>query len=59
LNYHLHPGLQKKLKCWHFSSNTEVIDAAENWLDRQSSEFVLRGLHKLEQRAKKCIELRG
>jgi hypothetical protein len=31
----------------------------ETWLDRQLSEFFLSGLQKLEQRAKKCIELRG
>jgi hypothetical protein len=29
------------------------------WLDGQPSEFFLSGLQELEQRAKKCIELRG
>jgi hypothetical protein len=33
----------------HFSSNMEVIAAAETWLDEQPSEFVLIGLQKLEQ----------
>ena len=33
--------------------------AAETWLDGQSSDFFLSGLQKLEERAKKCIELRG
>jgi hypothetical protein len=37
----------------------EVIAAAENWLDGQPSEFFLSGLQKLEQWAKKCIELCG
>jgi len=37
----------------------EVISAVETWLDVQLSEFFLSGLQKLEQRAKKCIELRG
>jgi hypothetical protein len=37
----------------------EVIVAAETWLDGQFSEFFLSGLQKLEQWAKKCIELRG
>jgi len=37
----------------------EVTAAAETWLDGQPSEFVLSGLQKLEQGAKKCIELRG
>jgi len=58
-DYHLFPGLKKQLKGHHFSSNAEVIATAETWLDRQPSEFFLNGLHKLEQWAKKCIELRG
>jgi len=37
----------------------EVIAAAETWLDGQTSEFFLSGLQKLEQRAKKYIELLG
>jgi len=36
----------------------EVIAAAETWLDGHS-EFLWSGLQKLEQRAKKLIELRG
>jgi len=47
------------LKVRHFSSDAEVIVAAETWLDGQYSEFFLSSLPKLEQRAKKCIELRG
>ena len=37
----------------------EVIAAAEICLDGQPSELFLSGLQKLEQRAKKCIELHG
>ena len=58
-DYHLFPGLKKQLKGRHFSSDAEVIAAAETWLDGQPSDFCLSGLQKLEQRAKKCIELRG
>jgi len=59
-DYHLFPGLKKKqMKVRHFSSDAEVIAAAETWLDGQISEFFLSGLQKVEQRAKKCIELRG
>ena len=59
-DYRLFPGLKKKqLKYGHFSSDVEVIAAAETWLDGQHSEFFLSGLKKLEQWAKKCIELRG
>jgi len=49
----------KQLKFRHFSSDAEVIVAAEVRLDGQHSDFFLSGLQKLGQRAKKCIELRG
>ena len=58
-DYHLFPGLKKQLKVRHFSSEAEVIAAAETRLDGRHSEFLLSGLRKLEQRARKCIELRG
>jgi len=58
-DYHLLPGLKKQLKGRDFSSDVEVTAATEIWLDRQISECFLSGLQKLEQRAKKCIELRG
>jgi len=58
-DYHLFPGLKKQLKGHHFSFDTEVIAATETWLDRQPSEFFFSGLQKLEQWAKKCIELCG
>jgi len=58
-HYHLFPGLKKQLKYRHFSSDAEVVAAAETWLDRQASEFFLSGLQNLSQRAKNCIELRG
>jgi hypothetical protein len=49
--YHLFPGMKKKLKYCHFSSDTEVIAATEILLDGKTSEFLLSGLQKLEQRA--------
>jgi len=58
-DYHLFPGLKKLLKGGHFSSDAEVIAAAETWLDGKPSDFFLTGLPKLEQRAKKCVELCG
>ena len=57
-DYHLFPGQKKQLKVRHFPSNA-VIAAADTWLDGQPTELFLSGLQKLEQRAKKCIELRG
>ena len=58
-DYHLFPGLKKQLKGRHFSSDAEVNASAETLLDGQPSELFLSGLQKLEQRAKKCIEVRG
>ena len=40
-DYHLSSGLIKQLKVRHFSSDAEVIAAAETWLDGQISEFFL------------------
>ena len=42
------PDLKKQLKGCHFSSDAEVIAAAETWLDGQNSELFLSGLQKLE-----------
>ena len=57
-DYNLFPGLKKQLKGRRFSSDAEVIAAAETLLDGQYSELFLSGLQNLEQRSKKCIELR-
>jgi hypothetical protein len=38
-DYHLFPGLKNQLNGRHFSSDSEVIAAAETWLDGQHSEF--------------------
>jgi len=38
-DYHLFPGLKKQLKGRQFSSDAEVIAAAETWLDGQTSDF--------------------
>ena len=40
-DYHLFPGLKKKkqLKGRNFSSDEEVIAAAETWLDGKTSDF--------------------
>ena len=49
----------EQLKGRHFSSDAEVIATAETWLDGKTFWNFLSGFQKLEQRAKKCIELRG
>jgi hypothetical protein len=38
-DYLLFPGLKKQMKGRHFSSDMEVITAAETWLDGQISDF--------------------
>jgi histone-lysine N-methyltransferase SETMAR len=58
-DYDLFPRLKKQLEGRHFSCDTQIITAAETWLDGQLSEFFLSCLQKLEHRAKMCIELRG
>jgi hypothetical protein len=54
----LFPRLKNLLKGRHFSSDAEVIAAAKTWLTDKVLIF-FSGLQKLEQRAKKCIELQG
>jgi len=39
-DYRLFPGLKKKFKGRHFSSDAHVIAAAETWLDGQRSKFL-------------------
>jgi len=46
-DYHLFPGLNKQLKGRHFSSDPEVIAAAETWLDGQTSDFFFEWLAKV------------
>jgi len=38
-DYHLFPGLKKRLKGRHFSSDAEVIATVETWLEGQLPEF--------------------
>jgi len=45
-DYHLFPGLKKQLNGRHFSSDAEVVAAAETWLNGQISDFFLGFLQK-------------
>jgi histone-lysine N-methyltransferase SETMAR len=56
--FHSFSGLKKQLKAHHFLSDTEVTAVAVTWLDGQRSESFFEWLAKVQQRAKKCIELR-
>ena len=49
-DYHLFPGLKKQLKGRHFSSDAEVIAAAQTWLDGQLSEFFFEWLAEVRAR---------
>ena len=40
--------LKKQLKVRHFSSDAEVIAAAETWLDGQPTQLLLSDLQKIE-----------
>jgi len=53
------PWTEKTIERSPFFVQRRGHSAAETWLDGQPSEFFLSGLQKLEQRAKKSIELRG
>jgi len=46
-DYHPFPGLKKQLEGRHFSSDVEVIAAAETWLDGQPSDFFFEWLAKV------------
>ena len=52
-------GLKKHLHGRNFSSDAEVIAAAETWLEGQHSDFFSFDFQQSEQRAEKCIEFRG
>jgi hypothetical protein len=56
--YHLIHGLNKQLKSRHFSCDAQAIAAPVTWMEEQISEIFLSGLQKIEQRTRKCIELR-
>ena len=46
-DYHLFPRLKKQLESRHFSSDAEVVAAAETWLDGQLSELFFERLAKV------------
>jgi histone-lysine N-methyltransferase SETMAR len=56
--YYLFTRQKKQLKRSQVSSEAEFMAVAETWLDGQIPVF-FSGLQKLDEGAKKCIELRG
>jgi len=58
-DYHLFPGLKRQLKGRLFRpTRRSLLPRRPRWKE-QLLIFFLSGLQKLEQRANKCIELRG
>jgi histone-lysine N-methyltransferase SETMAR len=51
---HMFPGLKKQMKGRHFSSDAEVIAAAETWSDGQLSEFFFEWLAKVKANLHFC-----
>jgi len=58
-DYRLFPGLKKTIERSPFFIRRGGHFCRGDLVGRTTSEFFLSGLQKLEQRAKKCIELRG
>ena len=58
-DYHLFPELKEQLKDSHFFVRPGGHCCRGDLVGGQPSDFFLSGLQKIEQRAKKCIELRG
>lgn len=58
-DFHLFPNLKKSLRGKHFSSNEEVIAAVEGYFEGLPEDHFRKGIHELENRWNKCIELKG
>jgi len=61
-DYHLFPGLKKKTierSLIFRPTRRSLLPRKAGWTDNFIYLFFLSGLQKLEQRPKKCIELRG
>jgi hypothetical protein len=54
----LFPNLKKHLKGRKFSATENAMSAADDWFAAQPSAFYVDALKMLEQRSKKCVELR-
>jgi hypothetical protein len=58
-DHYLFPNLRKHLKGRKFSTTEEATLAVDGWFAAQPKKFFLDGLDELEQRSRKCVELRG
>jgi len=58
-DYHLLPNLKQHLRGQRFSTDGELKYETEEWLKVQSELFYFRGIEKLRQRYKLCIDKGG
>lgn len=58
-DFHLFPNLKKYLRGKRFSSNDEAIACVNEYFEGLPEKHFRDGINKLENRWKKCIELRG
>ncbi|XP_076038744.1 uncharacterized protein LOC143023959 [Oratosquilla oratoria] len=55
-NFHLFPNLKKNLAGRRFTTDDEVMDAVDTYLQDQDSEFHNRGIKALQHRWRKCSD---
>ena len=53
------PNLKKDLAGRHFTTDDEVMDAVDTYLQDRDSEFYNRGIKALQHRWRKCVDLKG
>lgn len=58
-DFYLFPNLKRFLRGKHFSSNDEVITAVNGYFEDLPENYFRNGIYELENRWKKCVELKG
>jgi len=58
-DYQLFPNFEKPLQGIKSFTNEDAMSAAYEWFADQPSAFYLCSLEKLEQKSKKCVQLKG
>ena len=58
-DFHLFPNLKKDLAGQRYTTDEEVIDAFDSYLEDQPKDFYCSGIEALRHRWKKCVDLQG
>lgn len=58
-DFHLFPKMKLELSGQHFASNSDVMEAVEEYLDSKDSHFYEQGIRALQHRWAKCVDCRG